>query len=110
MRNDEIVLCKDGSLLVCFEVIGLDADGIDMEAAGLAASKISVCAAGRHEYRRRHGDADAILLFVADLADAPASIDLPVLHADRRQVVVWRGGVRNRGISRGADGGCGSVI
>jgi len=40
MRNDEIVLCKDGSLLVCFEVIGLDADGIDMEAAGLAASKM----------------------------------------------------------------------
>ena len=40
LRNDDIVLCKDGSLLVCFEVTGLDADGIDMEMAGLAANKM----------------------------------------------------------------------
>jgi len=40
LRNDEIVLCKDGSLLVCFEVVGMDADGIDIEMAGLAALKM----------------------------------------------------------------------
>lgn len=40
LHNEEIILCKDGSLLVCFEVIGLDADGIDMEMAGVAASKV----------------------------------------------------------------------
>jgi type IV secretion system protein VirB4 len=40
LRNDEIVLCKDGSLLVCFEVVGMDTDGIDIEMAGLAALKM----------------------------------------------------------------------
>ena len=40
LHGDAVVLCKDGSLLACMELGGLDADGVDVASAARAAERV----------------------------------------------------------------------
>ncbi len=85
LMGDRLVICKDGSLLACFELRGLDADTLDLEDASRAAARVEQALRtldGRHTlwsiFQRRR-----LAEYVPGEFANPLSARIDALHGER---------------------------